>query len=105
MPVPASSSSCGRRYYQAAPPPTWGDPAELDLLAGVLRNGHDPTAARRALVRAANAHRQHTEQAALLAACETPLERARVLAPILGDRGRVLARHGVVADRGADGDG
>lgn len=104
MSLPASSSF-GRRYYQAAPPPTWGDPAELDLLAGVPRNGHDPTAARRALVRATNAHRQHTEQAALLAACETPLERARVLAPILGDRGRVLARHGAAAERGVDSDG
>ncbi len=104
MSLPASSSF-GRRYYQAAPPPAWGDPAELDLLAGVLRNGHDPTAARRDLVRATNAHRQHKEQAALLAACETPLERARVLAPILGDRGRVLARHGAAAERGVDGDG
>jgi len=98
-----ASSSFGRRYRCSAPPPYWGDPAELDLLAGVPRNGHDPTAARRALVRFTNDCRQYTEQAALLAACETPLERARVIAPIMGDRGRVLVHYG--AERGADGDG
>lgn len=49
-------------YYEARPPRDWGDPADLDLMAGVPIGGYDPTAARRAMVRAANQRRQERER-------------------------------------------
>ncbi len=49
-------------YYHDKPPAYWGDPADLDLMAGVSIAGYDRTAAHRATVRAANQQRQERER-------------------------------------------